>query len=58
MPGISWGCDWGYDENGVYWEKCYCAEDGCNAAGDRSASLLLTSVSVLLLPFFALYLVT
>lgn len=30
--GISWGCDWGYEENGVYWEKCYCAEDGCNAS--------------------------
>lgn len=30
--GISWGCDWGFHENGVYWEECYCAEDGCNAA--------------------------
>uniref|UniRef100_A0A4Q8K5V4 U98-Liphistoxin-Lth1a_1 n=1 Tax=Liphistius thaleban TaxID=1905330 RepID=A0A4Q8K5V4_9ARAC len=28
--GINWGCDWGYKENGVYWEECYCAEDGCN----------------------------
>lgn len=30
--GISWGCDWGFRENGVYWEECYCAEDGCNGA--------------------------
>jgi hypothetical protein len=30
--GISWGCDWGFHENGVYWEECYCAEDGCNGA--------------------------
>lgn len=32
MLGISWGCDWGYKENGVYWEECYCAEDACNGA--------------------------
>ncbi|XP_064457011.1 uncharacterized protein LOC135367822 isoform X1 [Ornithodoros turicata] len=30
--GVNWGCDWGYDDNGVYWEECYCAEDGCNGA--------------------------
>ncbi|KAJ6216890.1 hypothetical protein RDWZM_008047 [Blomia tropicalis] len=30
--GISWGCDWGFYENGVYWEECYCAEDSCNHA--------------------------
>lgn len=30
--GISWSCDWGYYENGVYWEECYCAEDNCNHA--------------------------
>nr|XP_027205253.1 uncharacterized protein LOC113798858 [Dermatophagoides pteronyssinus] len=30
--GISWSCDWGYYENGVYWEECYCAEDQCNHA--------------------------
>uniref|UniRef100_A0A2L2Y6X9 Uncharacterized protein n=1 Tax=Parasteatoda tepidariorum TaxID=114398 RepID=A0A2L2Y6X9_PARTP len=24
--GINWGCDWGYKENGVYWEECYCAD--------------------------------
>lgn len=30
--GISWGCDWGFHENGVYWEECYCAEDGCNGS--------------------------
>lgn len=30
--GVNWGCDWGYHENGVYWEECYCAEDNCNGA--------------------------
>lgn len=30
--GIAYGCDWGYNENGVYWEECYCAEDGCNSS--------------------------
>jgi len=34
--GISWGCDWGFHENGVYWEECYCAEDGCNGSSRLS----------------------
>ncbi|KAG8198654.1 hypothetical protein JTE90_015486 [Oedothorax gibbosus] len=45
--GINWGCDWGYKENGVYWEECYCAEDGCN-----SGTMLKTS----LIGVFALFL--
>lgn len=43
--GINWGCDWGYKENGVYWEECYCAEDGCN----RSSVLNISYVFWLLL---------
>lgn len=42
--GISWGCDWGFHENGVYWEECYCAEDGCNG----STSLFSTTISPIL----------
>ncbi|GIY31867.1 hypothetical protein CDAR_37271 [Caerostris darwini] len=38
--GINWGCDWGYKENGVYWEECYCAEDGCNNGQSLRTSLL------------------
>lgn len=32
LTGVSWSCDWGYNENGVYFEECYCAEDNCNGA--------------------------
>lgn len=42
--GINWGCDWGYKENGVYWEECYCAEDGCNS----SISVHISKVFILL----------
>ncbi|XP_055550052.1 uncharacterized protein LOC129732805 [Wyeomyia smithii] len=31
--GVTGVCNWGVYENGVYWEECYCAEDGCNRAG-------------------------
>ncbi|KAK6627922.1 hypothetical protein RUM44_010404 [Polyplax serrata] len=30
--GVSGVCNWGVYENGVYWEECYCAEDGCNSS--------------------------
>ena len=48
--GISWGCDWGYHENGVYWEECYCAEDGCNGS-----STLLSSATLLVLSLLAIF---
>lgn len=46
--GINWGCDWGYDLQGVYWEECYCAEDGCNAGGRPYAQRIFIAFSVLL----------
>ncbi|KAJ8891494.1 hypothetical protein PR048_004022 [Dryococelus australis] len=30
--GVTGVCNWGVYENGVYWEECYCSEDGCNGA--------------------------
>ncbi|XP_015789913.1 uncharacterized protein LOC107366790 [Tetranychus urticae] len=53
--GVNWGCAWGYRENGVYWEECYCAKDGCNAGNSlvigKSMFLLtcLSTFTVLLL---------
>lgn len=50
--GISWGCDWGFHENGVYWEECYCAEDGCNGSASllaqRSQNYQMISLSLIL----------
>ncbi|KAI5713188.1 hypothetical protein M8J76_014662 [Diaphorina citri] len=37
--GVTGVCNWGVLENGVYWEECYCAEDGCNAASMLSVSI-------------------
>ncbi|XP_076368340.1 uncharacterized protein LOC143255879 isoform X1 [Tachypleus tridentatus] len=45
--GNNWGCDWGYKENGVYWEKCYCAEDECNGA--RNSRISMNQVFLVLL---------
>ncbi|XP_055596317.1 uncharacterized protein LOC129746604 [Uranotaenia lowii] len=39
--GVTGVCNWGVYENGVYWEECYCAEDGCNAAGRKSISITI-----------------
>ncbi|CAG2164763.1 unnamed protein product [Oppiella nova] len=47
---ISWGCDWGYNENGVYWEECYCAEDSCN--GSQSVRI---SFPTLITAFLSLF---
>ena len=52
--GISWGCDWGYDENGVYWEKCYCAEDGCNRSIEPRGLNLVLGISTVLLSILCL----
>ncbi|CAG0914884.1 unnamed protein product [Notodromas monacha] len=27
--GVTGVCNWGLDENSVYWEECYCSEDAC-----------------------------
>ena len=29
--GVTGVCNWGVYENGVYWQECYCASDGCNS---------------------------
>lgn len=51
--GISWGCDWGFHENGVYWEECYCAEDGCNGSTSilESSSYQQSSILALCIIF-------
>ncbi|XP_074599122.1 uncharacterized protein LOC141853622 isoform X2 [Brevipalpus obovatus] len=52
--GVSWGCAWGYKENGVYYEECYCARDGCNGAQSltRKSSSSLVTLFLTLAMFF------
>ncbi|XP_022644424.1 uncharacterized protein LOC111260968 [Varroa jacobsoni] len=53
--GINWGCDWGYDLQGVYWEECYCAEDGCNGSPTlMSTARILFSLCLLPLLWLAI----
>ncbi|XP_058450111.1 uncharacterized protein LOC131429782 [Malaya genurostris] len=47
--GVTGVCNWGVYENGVYWEECYCAEDGCNHAGKsvvQSGAVLMGLLAV------------
>jgi hypothetical protein len=44
--GVTGVCNWGVKENGVYWEECYCAQDGCNGSSHIS-----TTISAMILPF-------
>ena len=30
--GVTGVCNWGVYQNGVYWQECHCASDGCNSA--------------------------
>ncbi|XP_011863385.1 PREDICTED: uncharacterized protein LOC105559587 [Vollenhovia emeryi] len=44
--GVTGVCNWGVHENGVYWQECYCSEDGCNAASGIAISLTTLLLSV------------
>jgi len=37
--GVTGVCNWGVYENGVYWEECYCSEDGCNGSTNTKPHL-------------------
>ncbi|XP_075234774.1 UPAR/Ly6 domain-containing protein crok [Lycorma delicatula] len=39
--GVTGVCNWGVMDNGIYWEECYCSEDGCNSSNVFSYSPLL-----------------
>ncbi|KAK9505517.1 hypothetical protein O3M35_009556 [Rhynocoris fuscipes] len=46
--GVTGVCNWGVRENGIYWEQCYCSEDGCNNAFKfKSNIIVLITVSVM-----------
>ncbi|XP_043275425.1 protein quiver [Venturia canescens] len=41
-------CNWGVEENGVFWEECTCSEDGCNSASSlySTTTIFLITVAV------------
>ncbi|XP_065581913.1 uncharacterized protein LOC136041240 [Artemia franciscana] len=41
--GVVGVCNWGVREDGVYWEECYCAQDGCNGGTDLKIAFSLVS---------------
>ncbi|XP_046988068.1 uncharacterized protein LOC124593764 [Schistocerca americana] len=49
--GVTGVCNWGVYDNGVYWEECYCSEDGCNLAPSSKISkpllMILSTVALL-----------
>ncbi|XP_034951988.1 uncharacterized protein [Chelonus insularis] len=40
--GVTGVCNWGVNENGVFWQRCYCSQDQCNGATTLSSSLAIT----------------
>ncbi|CAG2059841.1 unnamed protein product [Timema podura] len=46
--GVIGVCNWGVYDNGVYWEECYCSQDGCNGASTICASLAIVAGTLLL----------
>lgn len=48
--GVSSGCAFGYEDEGVYIERCYCNTDGCNGAVGlaRGQPLLVAVLAALL----------
>lgn len=46
--GVTGVCKWGVYENGVYWEECYCAADGCNGANNIKLSAIILLFAVLI----------
>ncbi|KAF6213283.1 hypothetical protein GE061_011001 [Apolygus lucorum] len=45
--GVTGVCNWGVRENGIYWEECYCSEDGCNSGTNLTPSLLASFAALL-----------
>ena len=38
-------CNWGVDENNVFWEQCYCTSDNCNGASSLISFGILSLAS-------------
>ncbi|CAB3380940.1 Hypothetical predicted protein [Cloeon dipterum] len=51
--GVTGVCNWGVHENGVYWEECYCSEDGCNSSTHIRPTSAIIALSISLIAFFA-----
>lgn len=47
--GVTGVCNWGVRENGIYWEECYCSEDGCNTSNTLASSLSLIFITTVFL---------
>ncbi|XP_057325722.1 uncharacterized protein LOC130667863 [Microplitis mediator] len=50
--GVTGVCNWGVDENGVYWQRCYCSDDSCNGATTLSSSL---TIAIIISTFITIY---
>ncbi|KAK2166864.1 hypothetical protein LSH36_34g04079 [Paralvinella palmiformis] len=55
--GVAWGCQWTFEENGVWREVCYCEDrDGCNGASNLHINhgLAMSSIAVISLIMYHL----
>uniref|UniRef100_A0A1B6C834 Uncharacterized protein n=1 Tax=Clastoptera arizonana TaxID=38151 RepID=A0A1B6C834_9HEMI len=47
--GVTGVCNWGVYENGIYWEECYCSEDGCNSSQYLTSSGVIISLTLFII---------
>lgn len=47
--GVTGVCNWGVYDNGIYWEECYCSEDGCNSSVSLSSTWQVFVSSIIFL---------
>ena len=50
--GVTGVCNWGVYDNGIYWEECYCSEDGCNKSTTTTQTCMMAILASLLIHVF------
>ncbi|VVC90379.1 unnamed protein product [Leptidea sinapis] len=50
--GVTGVCNWGVNENGVYWEECYCTSDECNSSISIKSCMVMV-ISAIVTAFYA-----
>lgn len=50
-------CNWGVYKNGVYWEECYCSQDGCNSSNNIKPNALIFLLKAVVSLYAIMYVV-
>jgi len=53
--GVTGVCNWGVRWNGIYWQECYCSEDGCNSGHLATPNISVCLFGALLCLIYSLF---